>query len=74
MGTAKPAHNAVLTLGGFSYTRDSRTEIVLPGVTLKPGQAATISNTRISLDPAGSYAVVGTSTQNLAPAFAQDAT
>ena len=73
ISTDMPANNPVLTLGGSSYTRNSQSEIVLPGLTLKPGQAATISNTPISLDSAGSYAIVGTKTQSLAPAFAPDA-
>ncbi|KAL8791118.1 MAG: hypothetical protein Q9195_006062 [Heterodermia aff. obscurata] len=71
--TDMPADNPVLTLGGSHYTRNSQSEIVLPGLTLKPGQAATISNTPISLDSAGSYVVVGTKTQSLTPAFAPDA-
>ena len=72
-GANMPAHNPVLTFGGSSYTRNAQSEIVLPGLTLKPGQAVTISNTPVSLDTAGSYAIVGTKTQNLAFAVAADA-
>ncbi|CAF9908148.1 MAG: hypothetical protein HETSPECPRED_007999 [Heterodermia speciosa] len=73
IGTNMPASNPVLTLGGSQYTRNSQSEIILPGLTLKPGQAATVSNTPISFDSAGSYAIVGTKTQSLTPAFAPDA-
>ena len=72
-GTIVPANNPVLTFGGSHYTRNSQSEIVLPGLTLKPGQAATIANTPISLDSAGSYAIVGTKTQSLAFAVVSDA-
>ena len=72
-GTNMPANNPVLTFGGSSYTRNAQSEIVLPGLTLKPGQAVTLSNTPVSLDTAGSYAIVGTKTQNLASAVAADA-
>ena len=68
-----PLKNPVLTLGGSRYTRNSQSEIIFPGLTLKPGQAATISNTPILLDSAGSYAVVGSKTRSLVPAFAPDA-
>lgn len=73
IGTDMPANTPVLTIGGSHYTRNSKSEIVLPGLTLKPGQATKISDTPILLDSAGSYAIVGTQTQILSPAFATDA-
>ena len=72
-GTNTPANSPVLTSGGSRYTRSSQSEIVLPGLTMKPGQAATLSNIPISLDPAGSYAIVDTKTQSLAFEVAADA-
>ena len=57
-GIDMPASNPVPTLGGSHYTRNSKSEIVLPELTSRPGQATKISKVPILLDSAGSYAIV----------------
>ena len=58
--------NAVLTFAGSTYSLDSSSNIVIAGQTLKAGsEAITVSNTRVSLAPGASIAVIGSSTQSL---------
>lgn len=63
--TAAPA----LTINGKTYTattRDGTTEFVLgPGMTLRPGQALTMSGTTYSLDPAGTALVINGATSTI---------
>lgn len=58
--------NAVLTFAGSSYSLDSSSNLVIAGQTLRPGsEAITVANTRVSLAPGASIAVIGSSTQSL---------
>ena len=58
--------NAVLTFAGSAYSLDSSSNIVIAGQTLKAGsEAITVSNTRVSLAPGASIAIIGSSTQSL---------
>ena len=58
--------NAVLTFAGSAYTLDSSSNIVIADQTLKAGsEAITVSNTRVSLAPGASIAIIGSSTQSL---------
>ena len=52
----------LLTFGGQVYTANSLTEFFIAGQTLTPGGIITFSGTPISLAPAATDAVVGTST------------
>lgn len=52
----------LLTFAGQIYTANSLTDFVIAGQTLTPGGIITISGTPISLAPAATDAVVGTST------------
>lgn len=67
--TARPA----FTIGSQTITANSLNEYIVSGQTLSPGGEITISGTTVSLGSDGAYAVVGTSTENLAitspPAF-----
>lgn len=56
----------VLTLGNQAYTANSAGEFVVGSQTIAPGSpAVTISGTPISVEPQGTEAVVGSSTQEL---------
>lgn len=58
-----------LTINGRTYTattRDGTTEFVLaPGMTLRPGQAITMSGTTYSLDPQGTALIVNGATSSI---------
>lgn len=55
-----------LTFGSQTFTADSASDYIIDGQTLIPGAPAiTISNTRISLAPDASEAVIGGSTETL---------
>ncbi|KAK8233540.1 hypothetical protein HDK90DRAFT_270284 [Phyllosticta capitalensis] len=54
----------VITIGSSAYTANAATQYYLgPGQTLKPGGAASVDGTVVSLGPSASYVVVGGSTQ-----------
>ena len=59
-----------LTFAGETFTINSVSDFVIDGQTLNPGAAITISGTLISLAPAASFVVVGSSTILLATATA----
>ena len=65
----------ILSLGTALYTADSSSQFIISGQTVKPGgPAITVAGTPISLDAAGSVAVIGTSVQPLiTPAPSQNA-
>ncbi len=52
----------LLTLGGQVYTANSATNFIIAGQTLTPGGTITVDGTPISLAPAATDVVVGTST------------
>ncbi|MCJ1284959.1 hypothetical protein MMC26_004296 [Xylographa opegraphella] len=61
---------AVISIAGQSFTANSASVWVAGTATLTAGGAAiTISNTMVSLAPSASFAVVGSSTQNLPQAL-----
>ena len=55
-----------ISFAGTHYTQDTDSRVAFPAGTLTPGGVITVSGTPISLAPGGSYAIVGTSTQQLA--------
>ena len=55
----------LLTIGSSVYTAGSNSEFVVGTQTLEPGSAITVSGTVVSLDPAATEAVVGTSTEGI---------
>lgn len=52
----------LLTLGGHVYTANWLTSFIIGGQTLTPGGVTTVDGTPISLVPAATDAVLGTST------------
>ncbi|KAK3168751.1 hypothetical protein OEA41_005199 [Lepraria neglecta] len=62
-----PTEAPILTFGGTAYIADASSAFSIGSQVLTPGGAVTISNTPISLVPGGTIAVVGTSSQLLAP-------
>ncbi|KAL8784852.1 MAG: hypothetical protein Q9195_008869 [Heterodermia aff. obscurata] len=57
-----------ITFGGSTYTADAASDFVIAGQTLTPGGVITVSGTPISLDSGASIAIIGSSTETLAPA------
>ena len=62
-----PTEAPILMFGGTAYIADASSAFSIGSQVLTPGGAVTISNTPISLVPGGTIAVVGTSSQLLAP-------
>ncbi|MCJ1335629.1 hypothetical protein MMC09_000901 [Bachmanniomyces sp. S44760] len=56
-----------ITIGGAVVTPNSISQYIVSGQTLAPGGAITVDNTPISLAPAASALVIGSSTQALTP-------
>ena len=56
-----------LSFGGSTYTANSASQFIVAGEALNPGSQITVSGTPISLAAGGTIAVVGSSTQVLAP-------
>ena len=57
--------NDTFTYGGQLYTLDSASHMLVDGQTLAPGSAITVSSTRLSMDPAATAIVIGSTTQGL---------
>ena len=62
-----------LTFAGSTYSANSVGQFVIGEQTLSPGAAITVSGTQISLAAAGNVAVIGSSTELLAPNGARTA-
>ncbi|KAF6230532.1 hypothetical protein HO133_004876 [Letharia lupina] len=62
------AEAPVLTWDGSAYTADASSDFVIASQTLTPGGIITLLGTPIRLAPGAADAVIGTSTQSLAPA------
>ena len=62
-----PTEAPILTFGGMAYIADASSAFSISSQVLTPRAPVTISNTPISLVPGGTIAVVGTSSQLLAP-------
>ena len=62
-----PLRLSPLSFGGSTYTGNTRSGFVVAGQALSPGSQITVSGTPVSLAPGGTAAVVGSSTQTLAP-------
>lgn len=58
---------APLVFGGSTYNRNAASQFVVAGEILNPGSQVTVSGTPISLAAGGATAIVGSSTQILAP-------
>ena len=58
----------LLSLAGSTYTADPSSQFIISGQTLSPGSTINVAGTPISLFPSGTAAVIGSSTQLLAPA------
>ena len=57
--TPQPAQAPVLTFGGFTYTANAASELIIAGQTLAPGHTISPSGTPIYLSPDGTVAAIG---------------